>query len=264
MILFNTDLDNTIIFSYKHDIGSSKLCAEIYQGRQVSFVTTKTAQLLKQVSREVVIVPTTTRTMEQYVRIDLGFGTPRYALVCNGGVLIEDGVENDEWYSESMALVADCQSELAAAETLLENDPHRTFEVRNIRSLFVFTKSDDPQQTVKMLEEKLDNNKVDIFYNGVKVYAVPKTLDKGAAVERLRKKLGADCVIAAGDSEFDVPLLNAADHAIAPPDFPERERLTVQPYIPNGEKVFSESVLERVLEIAESYKSTNYNYNVES
>ena len=37
-ILF-TDLDNTLIYSYKHAIGSAKRCAEIYQGREISFLT---------------------------------------------------------------------------------------------------------------------------------------------------------------------------------------------------------------------------------
>ena len=46
MIIFNTDLENTIIFSYKHDIGENKICAEIYRDREVSFITPKTAELL--------------------------------------------------------------------------------------------------------------------------------------------------------------------------------------------------------------------------
>ena len=97
MIIFNTDLDKTLIYSYKHDIGNDKLCAEIYQGRQVSFVTRRTAELLKRVNETVLLVPTTTRTLEQYVRIDLGIGTPHYALVCNGGILLTDGEEDSGW-----------------------------------------------------------------------------------------------------------------------------------------------------------------------
>ena len=29
MIIFNTDIDNTMIYSYRHDIGKEKICAEI-------------------------------------------------------------------------------------------------------------------------------------------------------------------------------------------------------------------------------------------
>lgn len=255
MILFNTDLDNTMIFSYKHDIGSDKLCAEIYQEREVSFVTRRTAELLQKVNAAVTLVPTTTRTLEQYGRIDLKIGTPKYALACNGGILLVDGKEDEEWYRGSLALAEDCQGELAKAEELLEHDENRTLDVRNISRLFVFTKSSQPQLTVRKLEETLDTDKMDVFYNGVKVYAVPKKLGKGAAVKRLREKLGAELVIAAGDSEFDVPLLNAADVAIAPRDFPLFEELAVKPLVPEDDGVFSEFVLEKVLETAESFSA---------
>ena len=252
MIIFNTDLDNTMIYSYKRDIGDDKLCAEVYQGREVSFVTQETARLLKEVNSAVELVPTTTRTMEQYVRIDLGIGTPRYALVCNGGVLVVNGVEDEQWYSRSLAMVSDCQGELARAENILENDVNRSFEVRNIRSLFIFTKSDKPQDSVDMLKSRLDDTLVDIFYNGVKVYVVPKSLSKGVAVARLKERLGASLVVAAGDSEFDVALLNAADIALAPRDFPEPEKLAGNVRFMKEDGIFSEFVLRNVLDIAES------------
>lgn len=33
MIVFHTDLDNTLIYSYRHDIGQDRICAEVYQGK---------------------------------------------------------------------------------------------------------------------------------------------------------------------------------------------------------------------------------------
>ena len=74
MKLFHTDLDNTIIYSYKHSIGSEKRCVEIYREREVSFITDRTYALLKEIKKIVTVVPTTTRTVEQYRRIDLGTG----------------------------------------------------------------------------------------------------------------------------------------------------------------------------------------------
>lgn len=93
----------------------------------------------------VLVVPTTTRTLEQYQRIDLGIGVPEYALVCNGGVLLHQGKEDPVWYQESLALIADAQSELQRAEQWMTEDVNRCFEVRNIRSLFLFTKSNEPE-----------------------------------------------------------------------------------------------------------------------
>ncbi len=64
MVVFHSDLDNTLIYSYKHDIGSDKKCVEVYQNREVSFMTKKSFDLLKAVKEKVVFVPTTTRTQE--------------------------------------------------------------------------------------------------------------------------------------------------------------------------------------------------------
>ena len=96
MQIVHTDLDNTLIYSYKHEIGGPKTCVEIYQGREISFMTETSHRLLGQLCSKpgVLVVPTTTRTLEQYQRIDLGIGVPEYALVCNGGVLLHQGKED--------------------------------------------------------------------------------------------------------------------------------------------------------------------------
>lgn len=218
MVVFHSDLDNTLIYSYKHDIGSDKKCVEVYQNREVSYMTKKSYDLLKTVKDKVVLVPTTTRTREQYERIDLGIGVPRLALVCNGGVLLTDGCEDRDWYEESVNLVLDCRNELEKSEQYLETDHYRNFEVRNIRGLFVFTKSEAPEQTMAGLKAILNLSLVDVFRNGVKIYVVPKKMSKGMAVQRLRKRIEAELVIAAGDSGFDISMLHTADLGIVPPE----------------------------------------------
>lgn len=248
MTVFNTDLDNTIIFSYKHDIGEKKRCVEFYQGRQISFITDRTFELLQKIQERVLFVPTTTRTVEQYNRIDLGIGKPEYALVCNGGILLENGKEDEFWYRESLCMTKNCRDELKRAEKLLTEDSNRCFEVRNIRELFVFTKSEDPVLTVKNLKSKLDTRKMDVFSTGIKVYAVPKRLSKGVAIERLRAKLNAKKIIAAGDSEFDISMLKKADIPIAPKELTEISVLPKNTMVSNNE-IFSEFVLNNVLKI---------------
>ena len=99
MQIVHTDLDNTLIYSYKHEIGGPKTCVEIYQGREISFMTETSHRLLGQLCSKpgVLVVPTTTRTLEQYQRINLGIGVPEYALVCNGCIRerkIRSGIRN--------------------------------------------------------------------------------------------------------------------------------------------------------------------------
>ena len=92
MIVFYSDLDNTLIYSYRREIGGKKRCVEVYQGREISFMSEYSYHLLQEISKKALFIPVTTRTMEQYQRIDLGIGIPEYALVCNGGILLVRGI----------------------------------------------------------------------------------------------------------------------------------------------------------------------------
>lgn len=248
MVVLHTDLDNTIIYSYKHEIGPAKRNVELYQGREISFITERTYELLQQVRKEMLVVPTSTRSLEQYQRIDLGVGAFPYALVCNGGILLDNGKRDESWYRESLRLIGRSEAELEKALCLLEGEPRRKFELRFIERLFVFTKCREPQQVVEDLREVLDTELVDVFHNGEKVYVVPVDLNKGKAVQRFRKYIHAGFVIAAGDSEFDISMLQAADVGLAPHGFTRDFGIDFKVREMDGQKVFAESLLEECLE----------------
>ena len=159
MVLFYTDLDNTMIYSYKHEIGVEKRCAEIYHEREISYITKETYRLLQKIKakeEQLVMVPTTTRTTEQYQRIHLGIGDLPYALVCNGGVLLAGGREDEDWYRGSLERIRDSRETLHQALELLDKESRRSFELRFIRELFVFTKCQEPEAVVCDLKRKLN------------------------------------------------------------------------------------------------------------
>ncbi len=248
MILFFCDLDNTLIYSYKHEIGSNKRCVELYQGREISFMTEQTYRLLCGIKESVSIVPTTTRTVEQYQRIDLGIGALRYVLACNGGVLLQNGTEDGAWYRQSLALAEPARASLTLGRALMEQDKNRCFEVRSIRDLFLFTKSRDPLESMAYYKECLDMDQVDVYANGIKLYILPKALNKGAALLRLKKQLGADAAAAAGDSVFDVSMLNQADIAAAPKELQGENGMCGHVQCMPGKRMFSEEMLRYVSE----------------
>ena len=174
MDLFASDLDNTLIYSYKRDIGTDTVCAEVYEGRQVSFMTKRSRELLEKVNQTMHFVPVTTRSVQQYQRIRFGdTWSPRLALAANGGVLLRDGVSDPDWYKASCDLIAPAEPALQQAEAVLEHDPNRTLDVRRVDGLFVFTKSADVPHTLARLRDALDLTHVELFENGVKVYVVP-------------------------------------------------------------------------------------------
>lgn len=248
MTLIASDLDNTIIYSYKHNIGEDKRNVEIYEGREISFITDHTYDLLQKIQKKCLLVPITTRSIQQYHRIDLQLGEMPYALTCNGGILLENGEINREWYEYSLQLISESQGDLQKASLLLEDRQERYFEVRFIENLFVFTKCHEPEQVVSDLKKQLNREFINVFHNGDKVYAVPNKLSKGVAVERLRKLFKPNKIIAAGDSEFDVSMVQAADLGIVPHGFKKEyniEQETIQEA--SGQRVFSEELLTMCL-----------------
>ncbi len=247
-MIFCTDLDNTLIYSYRRQMPEEKRCVEIYEGREVSFLSEKTYHGLLKLQESMMIVPVTTRTVEQYQRIQLGIRPFAYALVCNGGVLLCDGKENKNWYQESMKLVEEAQEELQKAMELLASDERITFEIRNIRELFIFTKSRNAKDTISDLKENLDLTKVDVFSNGVKVYVVPKQLNKGMAVKRLRRLMKEKNIIAAGDSLFDVSMLQEAEIGLAPEELQQGKEENPKIHYLVKDSLFSEQVLEFIEE----------------
>lgn len=248
MKILCTDLDNTIIYSYKHDIGNEKMNVELYKEREISFISNHTFELLKKVKEEFLVIPTSTRTIEQYERINLKIGTFKYALVCNGSVLLVDGKKDKDWYEESLRLAKPSNLEVKKALEYLENDKRRTFELRYIEDLFVFTKCDKSETVVNELREYLDKNLVNVFNNKEKVYVLPTLLSKGKAIERLRKYLKAEFIIAAGDSEFDISMVEAADVGLVPYGFKSEFNIKSDICEMGKEGLFSEQLLRKCLQ----------------
>ena len=249
--IFFTDLDNTIIFSYKHNIGIDKVNIEMYQGREISYMTQKTYRLLKQVAKKMLLVPVTTRSVEQYNRIDLGLGVLPYALVCNGGIMLENGKENKCWYQQSLMSVQSAQAELQKAFNLLEHDRRRIFELRFIRRLFVFTKCVKSQEVVCKLKKQVDLTVVDVLNNNNKIYVVPKTLRKGESIKRLKRYIEGKRILAAGDSEFDISMLQAADIAFAPKQLADKYNLTNNFIVMPEKRPLSDEILEYIVKYLE-------------
>lgn len=253
MDIFASDLDNTLIYSYKHDIGKEKILAERYEGRDVSYMTAYAHEMLDWIFGHLLFVPVTTRSTAQYQRIWFSEKwSPKLALTTNGGVLLVDGVSDADWYAVSQKLAAPAECAMQQAEAILQADPNRALDVRRVDGLFVYTKSDNVPQTIQHLREGLDLSEVELFDNGVKIYVLPRALNKGEAVRRLRARFSEQTrVFAAGDSLFDLSLLNAADIALCPAalEYAGHER---QQVITASEEqgIFSDVVLREIRQYA--------------
>lgn len=236
LVLFS-DLDGTLIFSAKRkQVGD--IVIEQKDGVPISCITARQAELFPRLQN---VIPVTTRSVEQYRRIDFAkFGfAPEYALCGNGGTLLVNGVPDAEWSDWSRGIFSECADELSRFRERLERDPRRSFEVRLVDGLFLFTKSSEPPETLRALGE---SKMCECFFTGEKVYVVPKKLNKGAAVKRLAERLGLSSFAAAGDSLMDVSMLNTASIALFTEDISEAVTATERLALPR--EGFSEFVME--------------------
>jgi len=234
MKLFISDLDNTMIYSYKKDIGIDKVLVESKEGKELSYMTRMSYDLLNKVRSQYHFVPTTTRSLEQYFRICLNDKwLPQYALVSNGGNFLYNNKIDKNWYTNSLKLIEEAEETMFKAIDILRYDKHVTFEVRKVDGLFVFTKSDDVNYSMRSLKESLDLNVVDVFNNGSKVYVLPKMINKG---------------MCAGDSEFDIPMLLEANLAFIPEDLNNEIMIKhTNKIIASSSTIFSDVVLTNLV-----------------
>ncbi len=213
-MIFFTDLDGTLIRSASRK-RAGDIVVEYKDGCEITCISSESAEVLSGLDG---IIPVTSRSIGQYKRIDIPGFAPKYALVDNGGNLLIEGVPDRDWAEWSNGIAEKHRAELAECRRLLEDDPDRSFEVRLVDGLFLFTKSDDPKRTLERLSVAAVG--LDLYNTGAKVYAVPKELNKGAAVQRLVDVLGrrGERIVCAGDSVMDVSMLEIADIAVCPDD----------------------------------------------
>lgn len=216
-MIFFTDLDGTIIRSASRK-REGDAAVEYKDGCEIACISSESARRLAELSEKCSIIPVTSRSIEQYKRIVIPGFAPRYAVVDNGGNLLADGVPDKDWAAWSSKIAEKRGAELTACRKLLEDDPDRSFEVRLVDGLFLFTKSGDPERTLERLRAAAVG--LDLYNTGAKVYAIPKELNKGAAVQRLAEVLGrrGEKILCAGDSVMDVPMLKIADIKVYPED----------------------------------------------
>lgn len=230
MILVASDLDRTLIYSASAlalDMPDAEaprlLSVEVHEGRPLSFVTETAAGLLAGLARVpgAHFIPTTTRTRAQYQRVRLPVPPPRYAVCANGGHLLVDGEPDPDWHARvRRTLAADC-APLAEVTARLRQaaDPSWTLKRRQAEELFAYLvvrRELLPDTWVKELTDWAGPLGWNVSLQGRKLYAVPRTLTKSAAVAEIARRTGAATTLAAGDSLLDADLLLAADRGWRP------------------------------------------------
>jgi hydroxymethylpyrimidine pyrophosphatase-like HAD family hydrolase len=223
MLLVATDLDRTLIYSRgaleaHGDTARALMPVERHEHKDASWMTVAAAATFADLQQRAVVVPVTTRTPEQWHRVKLPGPPSKYAITANGGVLLVDGRVDHSWDATVVA-------ELARAAPLSEIWAHAsrvcrpewTVKLRNARGMFCYAVLHRKRIPDGFLAEAAGwagERGWQLSLQGRKLYWVPKSLTKSAAVAEVGRRTGVSAIVAAGDSLLDADLLEAADSGI--------------------------------------------------
>jgi len=226
-MIYASDLDRTLIYSLSAigvpEDSPGLVPAEIINGATVSYISSEALSQLAALARNIVFMPVTTRTVQQYKRINLFQETviPDYAITSNGGNILVGGEVDREW-RESVGRLVVSQSAGAEEVRFIVRSALREEWIISERYCddlfytFVVQRDLLPPDLAALLGEQLAGLGWSVSLQGRKLYAVPMAVSKSAAIEHVRRTVQREPMVASGDSLLDKCLLDAADYAIAP------------------------------------------------
>jgi hypothetical protein len=245
-VAITTDLDQTLIFSPHASarLGGGLPCnpVEHIGGVVISEIAQTVSEHIDLLPPRVLLIPATTRTVDQLNRLQLPFAY-QYAIAANGGAVLIDGVPDPSWDAEVQRRVT-AVAPLDAAHALLTARADRPWLLRSYRAaeLFCYAIVDPTELDADELPE-LDEACAQIGWRampqGRKLYLLPNGLAKESAATFLLERLCAQSGqrprhFAAGDAEVDRAMLGIADIGWVPAgsplavagDLPPRVRVT--------------------------------------
>jgi hypothetical protein len=194
---------------------------DVVGGTVYGYMTGPAVDRWVELARAGVLVPATTRSEDQYRRLDLPGPPPRYAVVCNGGRILVDGVVDAAWERAVRSRMAaggvPFERVRTQAAGWLRDCPAT---LRTVEDLFVYLTVAERDERFEALAREAAGWAGErgwrVSLQGRKLYLLPAHLDKASAVAEVATRLGADRVVAGGDSLLDADMLRAADAAIRP------------------------------------------------
>lgn len=242
-ILFVCDLDNTLIYSKKH-YKNGDVLVECIDGKPQSYMSPKSYDLFLKINRLVDFVPVTTRSIQQFKRINLPFKT---AFTTNATILLNNGEIDKDFAEYSKKQVEPYKQELERLYNLYKDD-QRFRIVRYVDNMFLFLACANGCTAEQCVLDIRTQTDLYTENTGYKIYIFPPTANKGESVKYFRKNKNYDFVIGAGDSPIDLAMLKKCDKALVP-NYKLAGNLD---NVVVFEEKFTENMLEYVLEFLQN------------
>ncbi|AVK47529.1 hypothetical protein AXY43_05540 [Clostridium sp. MF28] len=223
-MIYFSDLDRTLIYSNKF-IGKeqNEICIETINCEEISYMSLKSIEYLREILKHKKFIPTTTRSIEQYRRInfeeqDIYF---EWSIVSNGGNILYKGEVVKEWNEILNEKMKTCESLELVMERFKENYSNACGikKIRDVDDIFFYIVIDKEvfdENYIENFKEFLLKFRWDLYVNDRKIYFLPKVVTKEAAIEFLSSYLNEKKFGVLGDSIMDLNMLKCAQNAYIP------------------------------------------------
>ncbi|WP_449622920.1 HAD family hydrolase [Robertmurraya sp. Marseille-Q9965] len=218
-MIFVSDLDRTLIYSkralaeYPIDDELELISVERNLDRDLSFMTNKSLEYLRELSSKLLFVPVTTRSIHQFQRVSFSGISHKYAVTSNGANIYYHGQLLTEWNRNVIDEVKESSIPMVEVIALLKERFNIKENLRIMDDLFVyyFCKEKVPRAFLQELTVFLVEKGWRVSFQGRKLYVVPAAVSKGKAVKFIQEREDGEPLIGAGDSLLDDEFLKLCD-----------------------------------------------------
>lgn len=221
-MIFACDLDRTLIYSEKFCQGYTGQVQVVEFGKYNSYMTARALVLLRQIAGKMTFVPCTTRSVEQYRRIQLARYdvVNSFAVVSNGANILIDGIPNVAYREHIQQLIL---NNCLAGQDLL-NEFHKLAgawakpmqEADGVFHYCIIDRAKAPLNELASFSDWARKQRWEVSMQGRKLYLIPQFVNKWSALRKIAALVEDHRIIAAGDSLLDLPLILGAEYAVSP------------------------------------------------
>lgn len=225
MKMFASDLDRTLIYSgraladFNQTEVSDLIGVERKADQEVAFMTKRSAEALRHIADQMLFVPVTTRTWDQFNRIFIFSSCIplTYAITSNGANIIYNGDPLIEWQrliQERLKTESKPIKEMEEDLQLL-NIPGTIKRAEGLFFYYILEENLSLEEIMN-LKHKAAESGWRVSLQGRKLYFMPNPISKGEAVKFIKEREGILTVYGAGDSLLDHDFLKECDFPFVP------------------------------------------------
>lgn len=224
-MIFASDLDRTLIYSKRfvtQGLEEDLVPVELYKDEVMSYMTKKSIEILKEIAFKYMFIPVTTRTIEQYLKINIFNDNTlnKYAVTTNGGSILINRKLDIEWKNIMDKELRECEAISKVMEThkrMIKD--HFVLKTRVADEKFFYNVVELDKFDYSCLyefDEYLKENGWKIYIQGRKIYYIPSVLTKSNALRHIMERENITNIIASGDSLLDLSMLKIANRGFVP------------------------------------------------